>query len=109
MGTRGYLNHLLRSKVARICIPAGWMRWWRLFLDKWVPKSKAGRPMMELVDSAWPEEATVPMQSLNLLARGGHRRAMPAHRAKLQAAAQVSKPPAKNTPEVPEVVSEDLK
>lgn len=41
-----------RSKVARICIPAGWLRWWRLFVDKWVPKRKVGRPVLEVVDSA---------------------------------------------------------
>ncbi len=41
-----------RFKVARICIPAGWMRWWRLFVDQWVPKRKAGRPVLEVVDSA---------------------------------------------------------
>jgi len=41
-----------RYDVARICIPAGWLRWWRLFVDQWVPKRKAGRPVMEAVDSA---------------------------------------------------------
>lgn len=41
-----------RFKVARICIPAGWLRWWRLFVDQWLPKRKAGRPVVELVDSA---------------------------------------------------------
>lgn len=41
-----------RYAVARICIPAGWLRWWRLFVDRWVPKRKAGHPVMELVDSA---------------------------------------------------------
>lgn len=41
-----------RFQVARICIPAGWLRWWRLFVDQWIPKRKAGRPMMEIVDSA---------------------------------------------------------
>jgi len=40
-----------RYEVARICVPAGWLRWWRLFVDKWVPKRKAGRPAMEWVDS----------------------------------------------------------
>jgi DDE family transposase len=40
-----------RYEVARICVPAGWLRWWRLFVDKWVPKRKPGRPAMELVDS----------------------------------------------------------
>jgi hypothetical protein len=41
-----------RFKVARICIPAGWLRWWRLFVDQWLPKRKAGRPVVEIVDSA---------------------------------------------------------
>ena len=41
-----------RYDVARICIPAGWLRWWRLFVDQWVPKRKPGRPVTEAVDSA---------------------------------------------------------
>jgi hypothetical protein len=41
-----------RYEVARICIPAGWLRWWRLFVDQWVPKRKPGRPLVEEVDSA---------------------------------------------------------
>jgi hypothetical protein len=41
-----------RYTVAHICVPTGWMRWWRLFLDRWLPKRKAGRPVMEVVDSA---------------------------------------------------------
>ena len=41
-----------RYEVARICIPAGWLRWWRLFVQQWVPKRKPGRPVAELVDSA---------------------------------------------------------
>ena len=40
-----------RYTVARICVPSGWMRWWRLFLDQWLPKRKAGRPVLEVVDS----------------------------------------------------------
>ena len=40
-----------RYEVAHICIPAGWLRWWRLFVDQWVPKRKAGRPVLEEVDS----------------------------------------------------------
>ena len=40
-----------RYQVARICIPTGWLRWWRLFVDRWVPKRKTGRPVVELVDS----------------------------------------------------------
>lgn len=41
-----------RYQVARICIPAGWLRWWRVFVTQWVPKRKAGRPALELVDSS---------------------------------------------------------
>lgn len=41
-----------RSVVARICVPAGWMRWWRLFLDQWLPKRKPGHPRFEAVDTA---------------------------------------------------------
>jgi hypothetical protein len=40
-----------RYEVARICVPSGWLRWWRLFVDKWVPKRKPGRPAIETVDS----------------------------------------------------------
>jgi len=41
-----------RYEVARICVPAGWLRWWRLFVQEWIPKRKPGRPMSEAVDSA---------------------------------------------------------
>ena len=41
-----------RYQVARICIPAGWLRWWRLFVGQWLPKRKAGRPIVEVVDTA---------------------------------------------------------
>ena len=41
-----------RYEVATICVPAGWLRWWRLFVDQWVPKRKPGRPALEVVDSA---------------------------------------------------------
>ncbi len=41
-----------RYTVARLCVPAGWLRWWRLFVEKWVPKRKVGRPVSEIVDSA---------------------------------------------------------
>jgi hypothetical protein len=41
-----------RYDVARICIPADWLRWWRLFVEQWVPKRKPGRPVTEAVDSA---------------------------------------------------------
>jgi hypothetical protein len=59
---RSIIRHLLtlpvtvsrhaRYAVARVCIPAGWLRWWRLFVDRWVPKRKAGHPVVEVVDSA---------------------------------------------------------
>jgi len=59
---RSIIRHLLtvpvtvsrhaRYAVARVCVPAGWLRWWRLFVERWVPKRKAGHPVMELVDSA---------------------------------------------------------
>ena len=29
-------------RVLRLCVPAGWMRWWRLFLAEFVPKRKRG-------------------------------------------------------------------
>ncbi len=41
-----------RYAVARICVPAGWLRWWRLFVQQWVPKRKPGRPVTEVVDGA---------------------------------------------------------
>jgi hypothetical protein len=41
-----------RYVVARICVPAGWMRWWRLFLRQWLPKRAPGHPRVEAVDSA---------------------------------------------------------
>jgi DDE family transposase len=41
-----------RSVVARVCVPAGWLRWWRLFLEKWLPKRAPGHPKVEMVDSA---------------------------------------------------------
>lgn len=39
-----------RTAKARICIPAGWLRWWRLFVDQWLPRRKAGRPPVVEVD-----------------------------------------------------------
>jgi hypothetical protein len=59
---RSIIRHLLtvpvtvsrhaRYAVARVCIPAGWLRWWRLFVERWIPKRKPGHPVTELVDSA---------------------------------------------------------
>jgi len=40
-----------RYERAKICIPAGWLKWWRLYFQQWVPKRKAGRPSVEEVDS----------------------------------------------------------
>jgi hypothetical protein len=40
-----------RYEVAHLCVPAGWLRWWRLFVDKWLPRRKPGRPVVEVVDS----------------------------------------------------------
>ena len=40
-----------RYEVAHICVPAGWLRWWRLFVDQWLPRRKPGRPVVEVVDS----------------------------------------------------------
>jgi hypothetical protein len=40
-----------RYEVARVCVPAGWLRWWRLFVERWVPKRKPGRPVTEAVDA----------------------------------------------------------
>ena len=54
MRIRSIIRHLLtlpvtvsrhaRYTTATICIAAGWMKWWRLFLERWVPKRKPGRP-----------------------------------------------------------------
>jgi hypothetical protein len=41
-----------RYTVATLCIPSGWLRWWRHFVGLWLPKRKPGRPRLELVDSA---------------------------------------------------------
>lgn len=58
---RTIIRHLLTVPVtvsrharytrAKICVPAGWMKWWRLYFQNWVPKRKAGRPSPEEVDS----------------------------------------------------------
>ena len=59
---RTLIRHLLTVPVtvsrharyyrAKICVPAGWLRWWRLYFDRWVPKRAVGRPVLEEVDSA---------------------------------------------------------
>jgi hypothetical protein len=49
-----------RYEVAHIGVPAGWLRWWRLFVDKWLPRRKAGRPVVEVVDSTWRLEPPLP-------------------------------------------------
>ena len=45
------LSRHARYHRARICVPAGWLRWWRLYFDRWVPKRAIGRPVFEQVDS----------------------------------------------------------
>jgi|GEM_PF-1993342 len=40
-----------RYRRARVCVPAGWLGWWRLYFARWVPSRGVGRPMFELVDS----------------------------------------------------------
>ncbi|MCX7010078.1 MAG: transposase [Kiritimatiellaeota bacterium] len=42
--------HANRRKL-RICLPAGMMRWWRLFLARCVPRRKRGEGLAE---SYWP-------------------------------------------------------
>ncbi|MCX6922994.1 MAG: hypothetical protein NT154_07270 [Verrucomicrobia bacterium] len=41
-----------RYEVACIYIPTGWLRWWRFFVDQWMPKRKPCRPVSQAVDSA---------------------------------------------------------
>lgn len=36
-----------RYQTARVCIPAGWLRWWRLFVAEWLPKRQPGHPTKE--------------------------------------------------------------
>ena len=57
---RTIIRHLLTVPVsvsrharyvrAWLCVPAGWLRWWRLFVQQWLPKRRAGRPAREEVD-----------------------------------------------------------
>ena len=59
---RTIIRHLLTVPVtvsrharylkATVCIPSGWLRWWRLYLDRWVPKRKPGRPSPK-AEAAW--------------------------------------------------------
>ena len=61
---RSIIRHLLtlpvtisrhaRYMTATICIAAGWMKWWRLFLQRWVPKRKPGRPARQPVETPRP-------------------------------------------------------
>ncbi len=39
-----------RYERAWICVPAQWLRWWRLYVQTWLPKRQAGRPAREAVD-----------------------------------------------------------
>ena len=41
-----------RYTVATLCLAAGWLRWWRLFVQRWVPQRRPGGQVVELVDSA---------------------------------------------------------
>lgn len=57
---RTIIRHLLTVPVsvsrharyarAWLCVPRGWLRWWRLYVQAWLPKRKAGRPAREEVD-----------------------------------------------------------
>lgn len=40
------VSHANRRRL-RLCVPAGRMRWWRLFLTQWVPKRKRGEGVEE--------------------------------------------------------------
>ena len=44
--------HANRRRL-RICVPAGMLRWWRLFLERFVPRRKRG----EGLDEAYRPEA----------------------------------------------------
>ncbi len=41
-----------RYTVATLCLAAGWLRWWRRFVQQWVPQHRPGGQVAELVDSA---------------------------------------------------------
>lgn len=41
-----------RFVTATICIAAGWLKWWRVFVERWVPKRQPGRPAHQTSDSA---------------------------------------------------------
>ncbi len=38
-------------RTLKLCIPAGWLAWWRLFLEKFVPKRKRGETTEESYSS----------------------------------------------------------
>src|SRR5260221_7746969 len=40
-----------RYRKATVCIAAGWLRWWRLFVDRWVLKRKPGRPAKDVAET----------------------------------------------------------
>ena len=44
------VSHANRHRL-KICLPAGWMRWWRLFLMSFVPRRKRGEGTEE---TYWP-------------------------------------------------------
>ena len=41
------VSYHARYRTATVCVATGWLRWWRLFMDQWVPKRKPGRPAKE--------------------------------------------------------------
>jgi hypothetical protein len=43
-----------RYERAWICIPAGWRRWWQLYVQRWLPRRRPGRPAREEVDGGPP-------------------------------------------------------
>lgn len=48
------ITHANRRRL-RICVPAGMLRWWRLFLEQYVPRRKRGESLDE---AYWPEPNT---------------------------------------------------
>jgi len=48
------ITHANRRRL-RICLPAGMLRWWRLFLERFVPRRKRGEGIAE---AYWPEPNT---------------------------------------------------
>ena len=40
------VNHANRLRL-KVCVPAGLLRWWRLFVENWIPKRKRGERPVE--------------------------------------------------------------